>query len=294
MGSHAWSGAVLLGTAVLLAAARPVAAKPAFAPRTADNLPNVQSASAVVIDLDTGHTIYAHHPDAVRRIASTGKVLLALLVRRKGIDLGGRTTITAEDRSFSRGGAKTKLAVGYTYSNHDLLRAMLIASDNQAPSALGRAVGLNAPELLNAINEYARSLGLKRTHFTDPSGLNGNQSTAREMATVLRVAMQDPVLVDIMTTERVQVTALAPRPRIAHYANTNRALRSHQHRVLGGKTGYTDMAGYCLLIAAEVKGRRFGMVLLGAQGKMTRYGDMTRVVDWIHDGMPNAALAVGR
>ncbi len=278
-------------TAALLLLAVPAEAKPAFEPRTKDNLPNVQSTSAIVVDLESGDVLYQKNADEVRDIASTGKIFVALVARARDIDLDAETEITKEDKQFSKGGARTRLPVGYSFRNKDLLRALLIASDNRAPSALGRGAGMNADELIAAMNELAHGLGLKDTEFSDPSGLNGNKSTAREMAAAFRKVMADDVLVSIMSTKRTEIASTKPKRKIIRYANTNRSLRSKKYEVLAGKTGYTDAAGYCLLIAAKLEGREVAMVFLGSQGKLTRYGDFNRVVGWILDGMPNADKA---
>src|SRR5690606_13891301 len=149
---------------------------------TEDGLPNVLAPQAVVMDLATGAEIFGKGSQEVAGIASTTKVFVALAVRRRGIDLDGVTEITREDRDFARGGARTRLEGRHSFKNIDLLRAMLIASDNRAPTALGRAVGLTPDGLVAAMNELARELGLVNTQFTDPSGLRGNVSTARDMA----------------------------------------------------------------------------------------------------------------
>lgn len=281
-----------IATAALLLLAVPAEAKPAFEPRTKDNLPNVQSTSAIVVDLESGDVLYQKNADEVRKIASTGKILVALVARAHDVDLEAETEITKQDKKFSKGGARTRLRVGYSYRNKDLLRAMLIASDNRAPSALGRGAGMDADELITAVNELAGELGLKHTVFSDPSGLNGNESTAREMATAFRKAMADEVLAAVMATKRTEVASTKPKRKIIRYANTNRSLMRSKHNVLGGKTGYTDAAGYCLLIAAKIEDREVAMVFLGSQGKLTRYGDFNRVVGWIKDGMPNADKAI--
>lgn len=255
-------------------------------PRTASGLPNVQSESAIVFDMDTGEVLYERGADVIRPVASTGKIFIALVARKHGLDLEGETTITREDHRYSRGGARTRLSVDYTFRNIDLLRAMLIASDNRAPSALGRAIGLSPDELMAEVNALARELGLQKTFFTDPPGLRGNVSTAREMAAAYRAAMKDPVLREILGTQRVDIRSIAPRQRTIRFANTNRSLRSLRYQVTGGKTGYTDPARFCLVISALHDGRHVGMVFLGGHYKLTRYGDFNRVISWLEDNMP--------
>jgi D-alanyl-D-alanine endopeptidase (penicillin-binding protein 7) len=244
------------------------------------------SVAAVVADLDTGREVYVKNADAVRPIASLGKIFLALVVRDKEVPLDGTTIITEEDRQHARGGARSRVPVGKTFTNIDLMRALLVASDNRACTALGRAAGLRPTDLVDAMNAKARALGLRRTKFTDPSGLNGNESTPREILVALRAALADPVLAEILTTPSVVIRSTDRHPVAIQYVNTNQSLRTSPHRIIGGKTGYTDEARYCLAIAAELDGRRIGMVFLGAEGELTRFADFNRVTRWLTAGGP--------
>lgn len=262
--------------------ARPARVVPSIAPLTPQGLPNVQSTSGVVIDLETGRMLYGKNPDKVRHIASTGKIFVAMVARKRGIDLDGVTFITMDDARNARGGSRTHLDVGESYSNLDLLRAMLIASDNRAVTAVGRAVGLTPEQLVVELNALARDLGLERTSFTDPTGLNGNVSTAREMAIALRYTLDDPVLAEVLATKFASITRLShKKARVLHYANTNRMLHRERFRSLGGKTGYTRDAGYCLVSASLVNRHRLAFVFLGADGELTRFADFNRVWDWM-------------
>lgn len=247
---------------------------------TADGKPNVQADGAVVIDADSGDEIFGKAADTPRHIASTGKIFVALLVRRKGIDLDATTEITRVDAEASRGGARTRLDIRHSFTNRDLLRAMLVASDNRAPSALGRAIGLDRAGLIKALNQLAKELGLRKTRFTSRSGLRGNTSTPREMAVAMALAMKDPVLAEIMSTRDVEVRSIHSRPLRIHYHNTNRVLHSQRFPVTGGKTGFTDAAGYCLVVTAKIGGRNLSMAFLGTREKLTRYGDFNRVAKW--------------
>lgn len=252
---------------------------------TKSGMPNIQAASAIIVDLDSGAELYAKNPDEIRPIASVGKLFLALTVRGKGLPLEGATAIAEEDRLLARGGARSRLPVGKLFNNHDLLRAMLISSDNRACSALGRAAGMTPERLVAAMNATARSLGLKKTHFEDPSGLNGNVSTARELIVALKAAIADPVIAPVLTTPQATVRSIGPNPVVVEYFSTDLALRTEtRFPVLGGKTGYTDEARYCLAIAAKIDGRRVGMVFLGAEGKLTRFADFKRGVAWLTEG----------
>jgi D-alanyl-D-alanine endopeptidase (penicillin-binding protein 7) len=256
----------------------------------AGGLPEVKSRSAVAIDAETGAEIFAKDADEIRAIASTTKIFVAMAVRKKGLDLDGWTEITKADARQSHGGARTRLDVGQLFRNKDLLRAMLMASDNRAPSALGRAAGMTPDELVTAMNAIAKDLHLARTKFTDPTGLRGNVSTAREMALALRVALEDDVLREIMGDPFELIVAKGGRPKIA-YGTTNQPLVAKKYAVIGGKTGFTNAAGYCFITEAKFGEREVVMAFLGAEGKQTRFADFNRVAAWIEQGAPGAKVS---
>jgi D-alanyl-D-alanine carboxypeptidase len=102
------------------------------------------------------------------------------------------------------------------------------------------------------------------------------------MAIALRATIEDPVLGELLGTRFTSINRVSHRKaRVIHYANTNRMLHRERFRSLGGKTGYTRDAGYCLVSASMVNGRRLAFVFLGADGELTRYGDFNRVWDWM-------------
>ena len=259
-------------------------------PTWAGGLPEVKSQSVVVIDAESGAEIFGKDADEIRPIASTTKIFVALAVRKKGLDLEGWTEITKSDARQARGGAKTRLDIGERFKNIDLLRAMLMASDNRAPSALGRAAGMGPDELVKAMNEVAKTLHLKRTRFTDPTGLHGNLSTAREMTIALRAALDDAVLREIMGDDFETVVGKGGHPRIS-YGTTNKPLLSGTYDVIGGKTGYTTAAGYCYITAARFAEKVVVMAFLGAERKQMRFSDFNHVAAWLDRGAPGSKVS---
>jgi len=257
----------------------------------ADDLPEVKSKAVAVIDAETGAEIFGKNADDIRAIASTTKIFVAMAVRKKGLDLDGWTEITKVDVKQARGGARTRLDIRRVFRNKDLLRAMLMASDNRAPSALGRAAGMSTDELIKAMNVVAADLHLKRTKFTDVTGLRGNVSTAREMAIALRAALSDDVLREIMADDFELVVGKGGKPKIP-YGNTNQALVVHKYDVIGGKTGYTVAAKYCFITGARFKGREVMTVFLGADSKATRFADFNRVAAWLESGAPGSKVTL--
>ena len=268
-----------------------VLVSPFGAAAAAQGLPEVKSESAVVIDAETGVEIFGKDADEIRPIASTTKIFVALAVRKKGLDLDGWTEITRVDVRQARGGARTRLDIRRVFRNQDLLRAMLMASDNRAPTALGRAAGMSPEQLVDAMNGIAKDLHLKRTKFTDPTGLRGNVSTAREMAIALRAALADDLLREIMGDPYEQIVGKWGKPKLT-YGTTNQPLVVKRFDVIGGKTGYTTAAGYCFVTGARFSGREVVMTFLGARGKLTRFGDFNRVAAWLESGAPGAKVAL--
>jgi D-alanyl-D-alanine endopeptidase (penicillin-binding protein 7) len=276
---------------------QPVAKKKVFLERhvvaVKGSLPNVQSLGALVVEMDSGQEIFARKPDQPRAIASISKLAATLVVMDHSLDLEGLSAIRKVDAEVARGGAPSRLLEGMTLSNRDLLHAALLGSDNRAVSALGRAVGLSATQLTNAMNKKVASLELRATRFREPTGLSPeNLSTPREILQLLRVAMSHPILGPIVRKPEYEAHPVG-RPPI-RYVSTHRPAARPSLQILGGKTGYNDAARYCLVIAIRIDGHNYGMALLGTEGKLTRFGDVARVVDWIvaHKAKLTAPAAV--
>ena len=256
-------------------------------PVRAGRIPQVGSAAVVVLDARTGDEIFSKSANEARAIASTTKIFVAMVVRRHRIRLAAWSKILRADADAARGGARSRLPVNESFRNEDLLRAMLISSDNRAPTALGRAVGLDRKELVREMNKLARRLRLRRTHFIDPSGLRGNTSTARDMALALRTALRDPVIREIMGDAHETIRSKNGSASI-DYRSTNHPLLEKRYAVVGGKTGYTRAAGYCFVAMARFGNREVVMAFLGARGKAMRFSDFARVAAWLERGAPGS------
>jgi D-alanyl-D-alanine endopeptidase (penicillin-binding protein 7) len=241
--------------------------------------PNVQALGALVVE-ESGRPVFARNPDKERPIASISKLAATLAVAEHGIELEGLSTINRGDLEVAKGGARSRLLEGMTLSNRDLLHAALMGSDNRAIPALGRAVKLTPAQLTTAMNAKVRALGLKNTRFHEPTGLStGNVSTPREIIALLRAVIANPILGPI--TRRAEYDAHPVGKPPIHYNNTNHPAQRNNVQVLGGKTGYNDDARYCLVVATKIEGRIYFMAFLGDDGKMTRFGDVARVADWL-------------
>jgi serine-type D-Ala-D-Ala endopeptidase (penicillin-binding protein 7) len=256
---------------------------------TRGGLPNVQALGALVID-ESGREIFARNADKERPIASISKLAATLTIADKKLELDGLATIEKTDVDVAKGGARSRLLDGMTLSNRDLLHAALMGSDNRAIPALGRSVKLSPSQLTAAMNARVQSMGLKNTRFHEPTGLSPNNvSTPRETIKMLRAVMAHPMLGPI--TQRVEYDAHPVGKPAIHYINTDHAASRGNIQVLAGKTGYNDVARYCLVVATKIDGRLYYMSFLSNEGKLTRFGDVARVADWINSHKPKGAGA---
>jgi D-alanyl-D-alanine carboxypeptidase len=259
----------------------------------ADGAPLLESPSVVVLDAATGSELYAKRADDVRPIASMTKIFVAMALRRHHLALDKWTEINFDDAKASAGGAHTLLLEGQTFRNRDLLYAMLLSSDNRVPSALARSIGLSTPELIDELRRIAGDLGLSHTRFDDATGILGNASTAREMALALRETLRDPLLARVMTTRHARVVSKSEEIT-ANYTSTVQPLWDQHPKILGGKTGHTGGAGYCLLIEAEVQGLVVVMAFLGGKTPDARFSDFSRLVAWIEANAAGQSESLAR
>ncbi len=248
-------------------------------------------------EVGTGRVLAAKNMHSVRSIASLSKMMAALVFMDRGLRLDGVTVLSPVDIKTARGGARTRLRTGAKYRNRDLLYAALLASDNAAVSALGRAVGLSPVQLTEAMNRRARAMGLGHTHFEDPVGIDhGNVSTAWELTAILQAVMRQPILHRVTTTPEHYLRAVWPRRHHVNYLNTNLFLFRRRFRVLAGKTGFNSAAGYCLAAAVTERGWRRPVlgVVLGSRRKLSRFSDFARIAATFSRYAPGRRKAASR
>jgi serine-type D-Ala-D-Ala endopeptidase (penicillin-binding protein 7) len=265
-----------------------------FLPRTAvakareDKMPRVSTPSVMVISVPMGQVLYEKSADEQRPIASLSKLMSAIvfLENCKSIDLNALHTMTPENRMLAKGGDKSRLTTGWSYTNIDILKAALMRSDNRAMPALMESCGMILQEFVMHMNKKADSLGLKSTSFTEPNGLSKyNVSTAREYTKIMVEATSFPELTAIMQTKKDRIVGYRNgRGHIIDIGTTDLLLGRKGVEVIGAKTGYTDIARYCLTVLNRlIDNSAVAMVFLGAEGKHTRFGDFTRINNWLND-----------
>ena len=242
--------------------------------------PFLRSAAALVMDEREGVVLYSRHKDEQHPIASVTKLMTAMVTLDRHLPMDEVITITKEDRDRLRGSA-SRLAIGARLTRHDLLFAALAASDNRAAAALARTYPGGRRAMLSIMNEKARILGMRHTHYADPAGLNNDSvSTARDLATLVYAAIRYPQIREFTTTSEFTVTDLR-RHKPIEFVNTNRLVRSSAWDINLSKTGYTDDAGNCLVMETVIGERPVIIVLLNSWGKLSKYGDSGRIRDWL-------------
>lgn len=210
----------------------------------------------------------------MRSIASLTKIMATLVVVESGLKLDKITKMIPHDWVVAKGGSRTRLKRNKHYTNRDLLHAALMGSDNRAIPALGRAVGYNVHSLVRAMNRRAKRMGLKKTHFKEPTGISySNKSTAREVLIMLRAASRNKVISSIMRKESYTAIERETKRKII-YNNTNILTRKRSRKIIAGKTGFNKKAGYCLA-TAMIRGvaGKVGFVVLGSTGMLRRFSD---------------------
>ena len=236
---------------------------------------NLTAKSILALNLDNEEILYEKNSDEIRSIASLTKLMTAMVFLESSTDFFGTETITRQDAYHS---AKSGLRIGERFYLIDLFYASLMSSDNRATRALVRATGMTQEEFVEKMNQKADSLGLLNTRFTDPTGLDmGNVSTARECAQLLKVALSDPLIARITTTESYKFYSLNKRWRIHNAANSNRLLRS-DIEILGGKTGFIGRSGWCLAVMLKNLEEKLCVIVLGASSNNRRFAEVKYIL----------------
>ena len=239
---------------------------------------DLKSSVALVVDQDTNEVLFSKNESAVLPIASITKLMTGVLVSEAQLPMDEIITITQADVDTEKG-SSSRLRVGTELSRGELLHLALMASENRAAHALGRTFpgGLNV--FVTQMNIKAKLMGMQDTRYVEPTGLSSkNQSSAKDLATLVNYAHSDPVLRELSTSTGYQV---AVGNRTLQYNNTNRLVKNPSWDIGLQKTGYITEAGQCLVMQAKVAGRKLIMVFLDSAGKLSRIGDAERVRKWV-------------
>ncbi len=251
---------------------------------TADSL-ELKSSVALVMDQETNEILFGKNLQAVLPIASITKLMTALVVTEAGLSLDETLTVTEDDVDTEKG-SRSRLTVGTQLSREKMLHLALMSSENRAAHVLGRSFPGGLGAFVAAMNNKAQSLGMVDTRYVEPTGLSSkNQSSARDLATLVNAAHQHQIIRELSTSPEYQVEV---GRRELTFRNTNGLVRSPSWDIGLQKTGYISEAGRCLVMQAQMAGRKLIMVFLDSAGKYSRIGDAERVRRWIAEGAPAA------
>ena len=246
---------------------------------------DLKSSVALVLDQDTNEVLLSKNSQAVLPIASITKLMTALVVIESGQAFDEVVTVTDEDIDLEKG-SRSRLKVGTQLSRGEMLHLALMSSENRAAHALGRHYPGGLQSFVAAMNRKATELRMADTHFNDPTGLSSqNQSSARDLATLVGTAYRHQVIRELSTSPEM---AVAVGDQQVQYRTTNNLVLNPQWDIGLQKTGYITEAGRCLVMQAQLAGRKLIMVFLDSTGKYSRQGDAERVRRWITESTPTA------
>jgi serine-type D-Ala-D-Ala carboxypeptidase (penicillin-binding protein 5/6) len=254
---------LLLASACLALCCSPAAAQAGTAA-----LDRLDAASAIVVDGRDGHVLYKRNADASVPIASTTKLMTALLSVER---LPLKRRLRAAPYAAAAAESQIGLVPGERMSVADLLRALLLESANDAAVTLARGAGGSVPEFVALMNARAQKLGLKHTHYANPVGLDepGNYSSARDLAALARVVLRKGFLAETVDTPKARLLSGA-HPRLLDNRND---LVARLPWIDGVKTGHTSDAGYVLVGAGIRKGAQLVSVVLDTPSESARDAD---------------------
>ena len=229
----------------------------------------------IVVDAASGQVLTAKNADERCAVASTQKLLTALLVSEAG-PLHDPVVIQSSDLAVEP--TKLYLTPGHTYTRAQLLKAILVRSANDASMALARDVAGSAEKFADRMNRRARSLGMSSSSFRNPHGLTeeGQYSTARDIARLARSAYRIPVIRASMTIP--EYNFVHNDGKVTQITNTNKLLKKLPY-VTGMKTGTTRKSGKCLVSSGSLHGRTVIAVVLASTSKAV-WTDSEALLRW--------------
>ncbi len=245
--------------------------------------PDIIAEAVILCDASTGRVLYEKNADQLRAVASTQKLLTALIIAEAG-DLSAKVRVEKVDGMCEP--TKLGLKGGETYRRYDLLRILLIKSMNDVARCLARDNAGSIEAFADKMNAKAREIGMKQSNFVNPNGLNaaGQHSTARDMARLALFVYRSRILRGIVNQKTI--TWQYPDGRTDIFENTNKLMK-YLGICNGMKTGYTGPAGHCLVSSAADGGRHLICVVLGDRNRENIWEDSYRMFNWGFHQMKN-------
>jgi D-alanyl-D-alanine carboxypeptidase len=265
----------LMGTVVLAVVATSIS------PTYAAERVFVNAKAAVVMDADTHRLLYAKNPDVPLYPASTTKLMTAILLVTH---LQPDDEVYISPQAARQPRVRLGLKSGTTITAEQALHAIIMKSANDVAYAVAQTVGGSQEGFARMMNLKAGLIGCRRTNFVTPNGLHDDehQITARDVALITAEAVKYPRIVAVMQTKEYQIAGIP-------FRNGNRMLyidNPSYGTFIGGKTGYTSKAMYCLALAAKQHGHTRVSVVLGAPRKSFMYRETRRLLEFANKEKP--------
>ncbi|MBJ7472050.1 MAG: D-alanyl-D-alanine carboxypeptidase [Solirubrobacteraceae bacterium] len=217
--------------------------------------------AGLLFDLDTGEVFWRKNPNKKLAIASVTKMMTSLLVVDR-LEPGTRVPVTKEALAYTGSGVGV-LPKGKSVGLSAMLHGLLLASGNDTAIALAQKTSGSVDEFVDDMNLHAQAMGMRCSHYASPSGIvdKGNYSCATDLAIQARAILDNPRLAPIVA-RREAVLPFPIKGGKLYLYNHNPLLKQRYRGTLGVKTGYTDAAGKCIVVAVRRGKRRLGLVLL--------------------------------
>jgi serine-type D-Ala-D-Ala carboxypeptidase (penicillin-binding protein 5/6) len=242
----------------------------------------VSARSALLLDPDTGHVYLAANAEQEVPMASTTKIMTALVALSFG-RLDAPITVGADAASLVGTGASVAfLSQGDVLTLRQLLYALLLPSGDDAAVAIADGVAGSQDRFVRLMNLEAALLGLGHTHYANVHGLDapGHYTTARDLATLTAAALHSPTFAAVVATATYKLSPSGTHHGYTWHTTDNLLTTAPYPGVLGVKTGFTGGAGYCLVfVATRPYGRLLG-VLLGEPTEDRRFSDAAALLTW--------------
>ena len=253
---------------------------------------DLKSSVALVVDQDTNEVLFSKNPSAVLPIASITKLMTALVVTEAGLSLDEQLTVSPDDVA-STAGSRSRLLVGTQLSRGEMLHLSLMASENRAAHVLGRTYPGGIDRFVQSMNRKAVELGMTDTRYVEPTGLSSdNRSSAQDLARLVKASLGHPIIRQLSTSLEAVVPVGPVGDKQVQFRNTNGLVRNPDWEIGLQKTGYISAAGRCVVMQAQLAGRKLIMVLLDSAGRYSRMGDAERIRSWLTAAAATAAPAL--
>lgn len=260
--------------------------------------PVVQSQGAVLYDATHNQFLFEQNADTRFYPASITKIMTALLVLENTSLTDTVTFSSAAVTNLESGAVTLNVKAGDTFTVKDCMYGLMLKSANEVANGLAEKVSGSVGAFANLMNQKAVSLGCTNTNFVNPNGLNNanHYTTARDMALIAKAAFANPTLSQIASTINYNFPASASMPSVRKLTMGHKMLNSgntayYYPGVVGGKTGYTSLAGNTLVTCAERDGVRLIAVIL--KSKQTHYQDTKALLDYGFEMQKSGSITTG-